>query len=483
MVNPSWGNFQKPNQNIPNEEKEFIQEFPGDLQDSEKPEKEKPQWGNFQSPNTYQGEQDLTADEDIFGYTIRNISANASRLGEQFLGRYGNMEKMGKDILTNYPKTGGVIGWALSELMGPERWERMVKGVPGRQQQLPTSQQLKEFSEKATGGYTKPKTPGEERFQEVTEDIGSTISGRTFENPTLRNIGLNNLLIPAASNVTKEIVEDLGFGKDKANMAKIAVWIPFSLAANVNANQFAANLMNQGRQGFGPNVVANIPRYQNRMNQVGRGLLHADPRSELAREQLTGINNDIANGQTSMRDLMIRYDAINAAKRNRRLFELNSTDRRAAIHNIDQVRNAVREEIVHLGQVNPQALHSWENGVNAFSTIHRSNAITNWIQGIAKGPYAKILTAPAAGLFGIGTYAGIKAPIVALPTSVGIPYAYKTGTTIYRMFNNEHLANYYWRAIGEAQAENIPAFINNYNKLNEKLEKLNSTEKKAKPKK
>lgn len=473
MVAPSWGSFQKPSQGNPPSQpiQEFKEELPGELVDESKQEPEQPKWGDFQSPMTYQGEPDPTADEDILGYTVRNIASNASRVGEQFLGRYGNIEKMGKDILSNAPKVGGILGWALSEILGPERWERMVKGDPGRQQILPTSDQLKEFSQKSTQGYTEPKTEGEKKFQGFTEDVGTTISGRSIRNPTARNVGLNNILIPAAANVTKEIVDDLGFGKDKANMAKMAVWLPLSLAANVNASNYAANLMNRGRNGFNRNLSINVPRYQNSMNQVSRNMLQGDPRSQLAQQQLAGINNDMANGQTSMRDLMNRYDAINAAKRDRGLFALDPVNRRAAIRNINQVRDAVRQEIETLGQSNPQALQSWQNGVQAFSTIHRSQAIRNVIEKWANGPYAKVLQGPAAALFGVGTYGGVKAPLIAGPASAAIPATYKTGQTIYRMWNDPRLSDYYWRAISAAQAENAPVFINNYNKLNKEMKK------------
>ena len=490
MVNPSWGNFQKPNQQMEEEpenqfseqENEFREELPGKFEDEQKPEAEKPDWGNFQTPNTYQGEEDPTQDESSLGYIFRNITTNASRLAEQAYGRYGNLEKMGKDILTNYPLSGGVVGWALSELLGPEKWEKMVKGK-SEHQMFPTSENLKEISKEITGGYTNPKTPGEEKFQGYTEDIGSTISGRTLRNPNARNIALNNFVTPIAANVTKDIVEDLGFGEKKANIAKAMVWTPLSLAFNVNASQYAANLMNQGRNGFNQNTVANIPRYQTELNRVTRNMFQGDPRSALAQQQLAGINNDIANGQTSIRDLMTRYDALNAAKRDRGLFALNVGDRRAAVNNINEVRDVVRREIQHLGQANPQALESWENGVLAFSTIHRSRALTNWIEGVSKGPYAKILTGPAAALFGVGSYTGMKNPLIAGPSSVGVPAAYKTGQTIYRMWNDRNLQNYYWNAIGAAQRENIPAFVNNYNKLNKEMEKSDSIKKKSKRKK
>lgn len=471
MVNPRWGSFQKPNQQIQEQDQELVNEVPGQIRDEEKPEGEKPQWGDFLSTTTYQGKPDPIEEEGMFGYIARNIAANASRVAEQVVGRYGNIEKFGKDILKENPWVAGPVGWAIAEWMGEDKWERLVKGPKGNQQIIPTSADLKRASQELSGGYTKPKTEGEEKFQNKIEDIASTVKGRNFTNPIPKDIALNNFLTPVAANATKDIVKDLGFGEDKADLAKLAVWLPLSLAFNVNAPKYAADLMNQGRRGFPNTLTANTVRYENTINNAGRNLLQGDPRSALAQQQLAGIRNDIATGQTSMQDLMRRYDAINAAKRDRGLFALGRSDRNAAIANINQVRDGVRNEIEHLGASNPLALKSWQNGIKAFSTIHTSNAITNWIERIAKGPYAKILTGPAAAMFGLGSYGISKLPLITGTQSAALSVSYKTGQTLYRMWSDPNLNNYYWKAISAAQAENLPAFINNYNKFNERLEK------------
>jgi hypothetical protein len=80
----------------------------------------------------------------------------------------------------------------------------------------------------------------------------------------------------------------------------------------------------------------------------------------------------------------------------------------------------------------------------------------------------------------MGSYAGFKAPLIAGPLSIGAPIAYKTLQTAYRMGNDPNLSRYYWNAILDAKRENFPAFLNNYNKLNKKLE---ASEKKGKSKK
>jgi len=459
-----------------NTEDEQQEEIPGEIKDEIKPEGKKPQWGNFQSPSTYQGKPDPTADEDMFQYLLRGSARVASRLFEQGTGSVGNLEKLSKNILSEVPLSTPIIGWAISELVGDDRWRQIIKGRPGEEQMYPTSQQIKDISQKLTKGYTSPKTKGEERFDEFVEDVGSTLitAGR---GGTRTQQAINHLLIPAAANVTKNIVEDLGFGKDKAAMAKTAVWLPMMLWNNVNGPQYASQLMNNGRNGFNQNLTVNVPQYQNQVRQAQRNMLQGDPRSSLAQQQLAGIQNDLANGQTSMRDLMTRYDAINAAKRDRGLFELSRGDRNAAIRNINEVRDVVRDQITNLGQTNPQALRDWQNGVQAWATIHRSNAITNYVQELASGRYAKILTGPAAALFGIGSYGASSSPLIAGPAALIAAGGYKTSQVLYRMYNDPSLRNYYWRAIAAATAENTPAFIEQYEKLNRELEKKNSKKK------
>jgi len=488
MVNPSWEDFeyadeQNQSEEMPHIEQEQMQEVQGGLQDAQMPEEEKPKWGDFLSPETYQGDEDPTAGESTLGYIVRNIGANASRLAEQFFGRYGNLEKMGKDILTNMPQFGGLLGYAISELVGPENWERIVKGEPGRRQTFPTSENLKEMFQELTQGYTKPKTKGEEKFQGYTEDIGSTLGGSRAI--TARNIAVNNLGIPIAANAVKDTVEGLGFGKDKATYSKLGAWTALTLLGNVNGPQFASALMNQGRNGIPNQLPINVPRLQQRLNAVARDphLLNSDPRSELARRTLTGVYTDLETGQNTVRSMMTAYDGVNAAKRNRGLFEFNRNDQNFARASIDRVRNALRDEIIESASAYPEALNSWRNGIQAWAVIHQSRNITQWIDGLARGPYAKLLAGPAAALFGLGSYGAYANPIVAGTIAAATPLIYKGVQTAYRVWQDPNLSRYYWNAISDATRENTVPFINNYNKLNKQLEKSDSTKKKTKTKK
>jgi len=431
------------------------------------PKNQKENWEDFQSPMTYQGPIDPNADESLFDYLLRGRARISSRIAEQVLGAPGNIEKFVRNILPKFPEADRFLEESISKYIGSENAKKFMDF--GQQIFAPSSV-LKKESNKLSKGYLSPKTKGENRLDELIEDVSSTFLTRRIPAGRFQQIA-NHFLIPAAANVTKNIVEDAGFGEDKANQAKMAVWFPLSLANNVNGSRYASSLMNRGRNGFNQNDIVNVNTYQNQLNNVSRNMLYGDPRSALAQQQIAGIENDIANGRISMRDLMTRYDALNAAKRDRGLFSLNRADRRAAVRNINQVRDVVRDQIRTLGASNPQALRDWENGVQAWATIHTSNAVTNSIESMAKGPYAKALIGPATALFGVSGYGAIKHPLVAASGGTVATGLYKTGQILYRMWNNPALRNYYWNAITGALEMNAPVFFKNYDKLNKELEK------------
>jgi len=482
MVKPerSWDRFET-NQSIRNAQEQIKKdEFQNPIQQQQQPAQEltKEQdksWGQYPTPSTYEKEPEN--DESIFSDLTRNLSSYAARLGERFLGRYGDTQKALKEIAQKIPLSTGILGKALHDLMGEEKWEQFVNPKKGAQPlSIPTSEELQNVTEGLTGEYTKPKNKKEAAIQEFFGDVGSTISLKPI---SLKNISVNNLGIPAASNAVKQTVSHLGFGEDKATYSKLGAWTALSLMANVNARGFAANLMNIGRKGYGQGVNVDLNRYQKNLNNSMRNILQNDPRSELARAQFSGIQQDIQNGQTSIQDLMNRYDSINAAKRSRGMFELNRADRNFAKKSIDQVLNVVRDEINAIGQVNPKALQSWNNGRQAFAVIHQSERMTNWVADTLKGPYGKLATTPVASLFGVSAYGASKVPIVGLTAGTAIPAGYKVSQVAYRIYSDPNLSKYYWDAIRDASMQNGPAFIKNFEKLNRTYEKKEKSVKKS----
>ena len=100
-----------------------------------------------------------------------------------------------------------------------------------------------------------------------------------------------------------------------------------------------------------------------------------------------------------------------------------------------------------------------------------------------KGPYAKLISGPAAALFGVGSYGAYTNPMVAGTAAVLGIAANQTGKVIYRMTTNETLRNYYFRAFQNAGEQNAQAFIKNYSKFKTENERLEAIEVKAHAKK
>lgn len=464
MVENNWQSFQKPQGNIPSSNETSIRE-------EEKSEAKQAKWGDFKTPTTYQGPVSELDEESTLGYIGRNLSQYASRGIEQVAGRYGNTEKFLKDALVSFPSAGGVLGTAINELVGKENWERLIRGREGRQQMLPTSENIKEAIGKSTGGYTLPKTKGESMVNEKIEDVAALFSRGS--RGSMRDIAIRGS-IPVLSGIGGDVVEYVGFGKDAATKTKLGLWTTFALLEGVNGNRHAARLMNDARNGIPNTVIADVPRLQQRLRRVANSnmLLHVDPRSASARQALNGIEQDLRNGQTSVRSLMNTYDGINALKRSQDMFSLTRTDRGFATRALNSVRDVVREEILDSAHAYPNAIQSWESGLGAWAAIHQSNHITNIVQDIARGPYGKAISGPALSLFGIGGgYGAFSAPAIAATGAAAAPILYKSAQIAQRVLGNDTLREYYINAIRAASQQNQQAFINNFNKLNKGLEK------------
>ena len=495
------------------------------------PFKEEFSWDDYPTMDLYGNEINENENENIFKYLTRNAISGAAKVAAGIGGKFGDMQEFAEELLIGAPysggimsksfeqllgkdrwrdyvlgdnlkdkfkdqideksSSGGILNTPLQELVGKDRWRNIVKGGP-LAPKLPTSSDISSLIDAATGGYTEPRTLREQRFQEIASDVGSVgrkgtrlrgvPNARVRAGTRIRKSLVNNLGIPVAANSAKNVVEDLDLDKSYRTWSKMAAWTAMSLMNNVNAKGYAADLMNEGRNGFPNTVRTNGYRYSANIRRFNRHLAKGDPRTVIVEGLIDGISHDIGNGKLTMRDLMTRYDSINAVKRSKGFFQLNKGGKEYAISQIDRLLGIVKEEINTLGRSNPSALNSWNNGLQAFSSIHRSNVIKNFVEATAKGPYAKILSAPVASMFGLTGAAAYKLSPYAGPGVTGIasatlvPAVYQTGKVAYRVFKSPVLARYYWDAMSAATKNNTSAFVKNYQKLNKEYEKKYSSE-------
>jgi len=479
MVTPeySWESFptvesqrgipkqSKPIPNAPTMQSQQMQREPSPRQEDtlgnalgEEPEQSF-SWGQFDTPTSFfEAKED--EEESTIGGIARNLTANIFRAGEQLAGRYGNTMEFAKTSLENFPQLAGPIGIAIESFVGPDKWKKMIRGTGDIDTHVPTSADIKQLTEASTGDYTKPRGPKEKAAQEFVGDVAAVISGKK---PTLKSVAVNNLGIPLAANATKQIVDGLGFGEDKATVAKLATWTALSLFSGVNGREYATKQVREAKDMLPNNLTVDLNRYLPRLDALEKKFLTSDPRSQAARQQIGAIRQDIQNGQTSIHDLLTQYDGINATKNTKGFFDIGKgSARTSATKNLDDVRHVVRDMINETGQQYPKALEKWSNGMQSLAVIHQSQRMTNWIKDTLQGPYAKLASGAVAGLFGAGAF---HSPVAAITGASVAAAGYKTYQVAHRVWNDPSLSKYYWDAIAAAKMQNSDAFIKNMNAL------------------
>lgn len=424
-------------------------------------------------------EQEFLRDESMAGYALRNAAGMASSAASGALGVPGEIVGAVR----------GVFDWLMDPIfegfVGKEKMNDL-REVRDQGLKLPTSSDIKGAVDTATGGYTAPKTKSEGRAQTLASDLGSVAAspGRALVGKALGKAAGKTMLgraaaksasvafAPTVGNAAQIISEEiLGFSPEKSELVKAAVWMGADMAKLVSGKTHAASLCSDGRKGFTKFDRANPSRYMKGLDEATKGMLLNDPRSSHAMSQINGIRNDYKLGNLTVNDLMTRYDAINAAKRDAGMFTLGQSDRKFATMQLDKVLDVVRKEIHEAGKSNPNALESWQKGMQAFAVIHQGEAAARFAERAISG-HAGRINQGVAGLFlgGLGKAAHAH-PAGAAVSAVALPAVYKTAQILHRVATNESLRKYYWESMKALVAQDSPSFLKNFNKLQEGYEK------------
>jgi len=133
---------------------------------------------------------------------------------------------------------------------------------------LPTSKSLKEFSEKASQGYTKAQSEGEEKSDEVLQDIASFMIPGAGKYNMVRNIG-----IPVVANLAKEGVKYVG-GEKSADAAKIGTMIALDLMnlKDGGAKKYAGSLFQESEKLIPEGATLSSPKFQKSLSGLEKSL-------------------------------------------------------------------------------------------------------------------------------------------------------------------------------------------------------------------
>jgi hypothetical protein len=392
----------------------------------------KPKQSNF----PFEGENDLEREIE------RNQAQLTSRIGETVLGLPGDLYSFAK----------GIFGF-------------------DSETNLPTSKSLREGSEKASLGYTKPKNEFEEKSGEVMQDIASFMIPGSRQYSMLRNIG-----IPLAANAAKEGLKLSGNEKN-SDMAKLGLMVGLDLISQRKggAKKYAGELFNQSEKIVPKGAMLKSTAFEKSLDKLDKTLSSGGsaPSTEKALRKVNEIQSKIKNGEIEIKELIDFRKNINEIISETGGFEvqLPKAIKRKAIANLGDVKKEVINGLNEYGQKhNPEFLKLNKSANEAYAAYESSNKIANFIGKSIKGT---LKTPAIKALFGIGTGMGAYTyPTILAKTAVaGVPAlaGYEAYKILHQVYQSPTLRKYYGEVLKGAIIGNTSQVSRNLKALDQGL--------------
>lgn len=290
---------------------------------------------------------ELMGDSEFEKAAEKGIAVAGSRIAEGLLGTPGNVQSL------------------------LQQFGLLPKETPYK---LPTTEQLKAFSEDITKGYTAQE--GTQRLQEFATDIGSMLAGPGGAN-IMRAVG-----VPLAGQLAKEGIKRLKKTEKTQDLAKLGgmVIVDLLLGRGRGTRGVAYEYLNTAENSIPINTTFRANNLRNSLlnleNSINTGLI--TPAKRPALESIRRITNDLMNshGQIDPRLFPILRRDINELIDANRGFKIDRAERLTQERTLRHL-NRVKSEIINTGleygrRRNPTFLENWQNG-NEMLFINRQS--------------------------------------------------------------------------------------------------------------
>lgn len=359
---------------------------------------------------------------------LYEVGRHATRIGSRIAETIGGIP----GDISSLIQSGVITG--LNKLTGHELSSEAHEEI--RKQRLPTSGELQKFSEEKTGGFTSAENKMEKFGDEVAKTATSLLGPMKFRKA---------LGVAAGSELTKEGLNILGFGKGPQEAGKLGTTLLLTALNPKGALKYAASQFEKS-------------------NQLAKG---ASIQVTNFRGHLENMLKDLNKGiPTAPKNVVIKSieDALSKVKNNKMLVE-DLTAAKRDLNTIMKDPSLMTREKKLLKGVSKEvdmAIKPYEKVNPAFSKAYRpANEIYGAVmQGtkaydfIRKGLGTKSVLGAALAEVALGH------PEYALPTvsgALGAAGIAKTADFFTRLAKSPELQKYYSKAITAAMAEDLPA--------------------------
>jgi hypothetical protein len=386
------------------------------------------------------------SDEETQREIERNTAQGLSRIGETVLGAPGDIASF------------------LTGLFGKE------------QNILPTSQSLREKSEKYSQGYTKPKNEFEEGSGELLSDFASMALPGSGHYSFARNIG-----VPVIGNLVKQGLKYSGSDEKNQAYGKVGTMVALDLISRRSGGvkKYAGSLFQKADEAIPKGVSVDAKGLEKSLTALEKELAKGGKRPTTTKslEKIAEIKGEIKNGKIDAKALAAYRPSINEAIEEMGGFniELPKKLKPKAIFNLNQVKKETIKTLEHYGEkFNPEFLKANKSANEAWAAYENSNKIAKFLHDkVPFSPKSKAVQA----LFSYSPIAGIAAGAYKLGAlgmgvagaSVG---AYQGFKVFERVRKSPTLRKYYTNVLKEAAAGNGPATAKNLKALDTLLKDI-----------
>lgn len=397
--------------------------------------------------------------ETVLEKTARGAIRTGSRIAETIAGYPGDFAQFAKYTGEKLPKVPSFL----------EREPNILqKGLIKAVESLPTSGELKQVSEKLTGGYTKPKTSVEE-FGDQVSSLATILV-----NPSKAMQSLGSLAKNLGSSVLKAVTtksvgkgaELLGASDPTKNKIELGTLFMLGLLEPKNAEAYAKDKIKKATSLIPEEQMIKTSSLAKNLEKLERDLSKGvgTPTKEQVLKPLRELKAKASGGAMEMKEIDTAYRNLNEIINSKKLFdELSTTERKLLRHRFDLLKDVLRKPFKEYGKSNPEFYKEWTGGNEAFSTVAQSKSASNFIKS-KMGSIPKHL----AGSLAIDLFTGHPG---AIPATVGAYSAVKGIELLQRVAKSPVLRDHYQKVIMEAANNNFRGMVHNLEKLDKELKK------------
>jgi len=393
-----------------------------------------------------QREEDLKIingeDFDLEREIERNIAQQSSRMGETILGIPGDLEYFSRWLIGN-------------------EGENL----------LPTSSKLREKSEKASLGYTKPKNNFEEKTGQILSDIATFSVPGAGKHSLVRNIG-----IPIAGHLAEEGFKFAGYGEKAQVGSRIGTMIILDLIGHRfgmgGSKKLANELFKKAESEIKPGMMIPAKGLESGIDSIEKALRAGGtkPSTPQALTKIEEIRSHIKNGQIDAKDLVPFRQSINEVIEGTGGWDLLLQPglKSKIKNNLNDVKKEVIKAAEQVGETNPEFVKNWRAANEAFAANARSEKIENMLEKvIGRGKANKITSGAIKALPGL--LFGVFTPAHFATLGLGIP-AYQAIKLGSKIKNSPTIRRHYEKMIKGALTGNTLITTKEFNKINEEIE-------------